>query len=420
MAHLLQNLKDYFVLDEINIDNWTFKLFYKVSCALCMMGATIGVATQYFGDPISCEFQGINSDLAQDYCWIHGSSYIPPQYQASLKCIVSQEGVTSRDNAPDTAFYQWVTFMMAAQAALFYLPYKIWSSLEGGLIASFGTDAKTPVIISADARYDDGVVMEAVVEKFVKYFKSIFHHNSWYFGYFIACEFLNYLLLGVQFFLTDMFLNYKFSWYGWDTIAYYNHPYIDRVSMSGGLRNPMCGVFPTEVSCNIPNIGAAGEAQSHNGLCVLTQNIINEKIYLVLWFWYAFLVPYSVLSLFYRVFTLFFESIRFGLIYKAIRHKYDKDIHKCLTYVLSKAQLGDWFVLYQLSKNCNPYFYREFVKELAIELKHRPKKSKALSSKTSLENGLMSPMFTTYNPQPQDQPNVISLDRDLEKEEIQV
>jgi hypothetical protein len=73
------------------------------------------------------------------------------------------------------------------QAALFYLPYKIWNSLEGGMIASFGTDAKTPVIISADARYDDGVVMEAVVEKFVKYFKSIFHHNSWYFGYFIAC-----------------------------------------------------------------------------------------------------------------------------------------------------------------------------------------------------------------------------------------
>jgi hypothetical protein len=29
--------------------------------------------------------------------------------------------------------------------------------------------------------------------------------------------------------------------------------------------------------------------QFHNGLCVLTQNIINEKIYLALWFWYAFL-----------------------------------------------------------------------------------------------------------------------------------
>ena len=33
------------------------------------------------------------------------------------------------------------------QAAFFYLPYKVWHSLEGGLIASFGTDGKTPVII---------------------------------------------------------------------------------------------------------------------------------------------------------------------------------------------------------------------------------------------------------------------------------
>ena len=97
----------------------------------------------------------------------------------------------------------------------------------------------------------------------------------------------------------------------------------------------MCAVFPTEVSCNIPNIGAAGDDQMHNGLCVLTQveshlvvpkniqrrsfqNIINEKIYLALWFWYAFLIPYSILSLFYRVFTLFFENIWFSLIYKTV------------------------------------------------------------------------------------------------------
>ena len=119
-----------------------------------------------------------------------------------------------------------------------------------------------------------------------------------------------------------------------------------------------------------------------------------------------------------------------------IRHKYDKDIHKCLTYVLSKGQLGDWFVLYQLCKNCNPFFYREFIKELAIELKHRPKKSRAISSKTSLgeafviqklvlkklfsENGLTSPLSTPYNSRSKDDANIISLMRDENKEEIQV
>lgn len=52
MAHLLSDLAHYFKLDETNIDNWTFKLFYKASSVICMTGATVGIATQYFGDPI--------------------------------------------------------------------------------------------------------------------------------------------------------------------------------------------------------------------------------------------------------------------------------------------------------------------------------------------------------------------------------
>jgi hypothetical protein len=53
MAHLLSDLVSYFTLDEINIDNWVFKLYYKVSTILCMLGASIGVAQGYFGKPIT-------------------------------------------------------------------------------------------------------------------------------------------------------------------------------------------------------------------------------------------------------------------------------------------------------------------------------------------------------------------------------
>jgi len=188
MAHLLLDLKNYFEFDEINIDSWTFKLYYRFSCAICMLGATVGVASQYFGDPISCQFSGVDQDLAEGYCWIHGSTYIPKEYQPHLKCIVDQEGMTNEDDAPDTAFYQWVTFMMALQAAIFYLPYRLWAALEGGLLKQFGTEGSSRVMLGAEAKCEDGVVMEAVVEKFVKYFKSIHHHNSWYFAYFIACQ----------------------------------------------------------------------------------------------------------------------------------------------------------------------------------------------------------------------------------------
>ena len=120
--------------------------------------------------------------------------------------------------------------------------------------------------------------------------------------------------------------------------------------------------------------------QFHNGLCVLTQNIINEKIYLVLWFWYMFLGPVSVLYLCYRLVTLMFHGVRYSLLYRKVRRKYDEDMPRSLDFILAKGQLGDWFVLYQLSKNCNPYFFREFIKELARELKSRPKKSKSTIS----------------------------------------
>jgi hypothetical protein len=38
---------------------------------------------------------------------------------------------------------------------------------------AFGTDGRAAIMLKEDMKYDDGIVMEAVVEKFVKYFKSV-------------------------------------------------------------------------------------------------------------------------------------------------------------------------------------------------------------------------------------------------------
>ena len=143
--------------------------------------------------------------------------------------------------------------MFALQAAIFYFPFKLWKNFEGGLMASFGTDGKSPVMITEDAMYDDGIVMEAVIEKFVKYFKSIFHHNSWYLASFIFCklwttpiltlfqtlligECLNFGLLFLQFFATDLFLNRKFWTYGLDVVHYYSYSKAQRNDPELALR----------------------------------------------------------------------------------------------------------------------------------------------------------------------------------------
>ncbi len=59
-----------------------------------------------------------------------------------MKCIADMNGVTNEDDAPDTSYYQWITFVTVFQAALFYMPHKIWKYLEGGLMYSFGGEAR--------------------------------------------------------------------------------------------------------------------------------------------------------------------------------------------------------------------------------------------------------------------------------------
>ena len=36
--------------------------------------------------------KGVDGETAKDYCWIHGSGYIPPQYQMHMDCIADQPG----------------------------------------------------------------------------------------------------------------------------------------------------------------------------------------------------------------------------------------------------------------------------------------------------------------------------------------
>ena len=90
------------------------------------------------------------------------------------------------------------------------------------------------------------------------------------------------------------------------------------------------------VSCDVPSIGASGREQWHNGLCILSQNIINEKMYLALWFYLVFCLCSAVIFLFYRICTLFFAPMRFYLIYSKCSHKYDPEIRNSLKFILER------------------------------------------------------------------------------------
>ena len=113
---------------------------------------------------------------------------------------------------------------------------------------------------------------------------------------------------------------------------------------------------------------------------MLPLNIINEKIYVFLWFWFvtlAFITAFQVekgifLTLLkfwrqvtYRLSTCLLPNLRTMLL--RARAKLNKNPRQ-VDAICRKFRLGDWFVLYQLGKNIDPLIFREFINDLYEKL----------------------------------------------------
>jgi len=103
-----------------------------------------------------------------------------------------------------------------------------------------------------------------------------------------------------------------------------------------------------------------------SGLCILSQNIVNEKIFLILYFWYFFLFLCSLAFVAYRLATLFLPAFREWLI--LTRARSGLYLATPLRSVLRRTNAGDWFVLDQICKNVDTSFFLEFIDQLSEDL----------------------------------------------------
>ena len=53
--------------------------------------------------------------------------------------------------------------------------------------------------------------------------------------------------------------------------------------------DPLIYVFPRMTKCTFHKFGTSGEVEKHDALCLLPLNIVNEKVYIFLWFWFILL-----------------------------------------------------------------------------------------------------------------------------------
>ena len=129
-----------------------------------------------------------------------------------------------------------------------------------------------------------------------------------------------------------------------------------------------CGI---PASCDYWRWGSGGRQENINAICVLGLNMINDKVFLILWWWFLFLAIVGALRLLYRLLQTRSSTVRYQLINMRM-NRYFRSSHKTVKIenYLNNCKLGDWFVLYQLSKNLNRPFFMDFLTTLSVRFAH--------------------------------------------------
>ena len=94
-------------------------------------------------------------------------------------------------------------------------------------------------------------------------------------------------------FLLDRFFDGTFITFGIEVMSFADRDQEDRI-------DPMVYIFPRMTKCTFHKFGPSGTVEKFDGLCVLPLNIINEKIYVFLWFWFIILTIVTGIQVIYR------------------------------------------------------------------------------------------------------------------------
>ncbi|XP_025421571.1 innexin inx2-like [Sipha flava] len=353
MFDVFGSVKGLLKIDDVCIDNNIFRLHYKATVIILVAFSLLVTARQYIGDPIDCIVDDVPLSIMDTYCWIYSTFTLPDRVNGRVGQDVVQPGVRSHVDGEDEVkyhkYYQWVCFVLLFQAMFFYLPRYMWKSWEGGRVKMLILDLNCP-IISEECKADRKKLL-------VDYFSTNLHLQNFYANRFFLCEFLNFVNVIAQICFMDHFLDGEFSTYGTDVLKFTEMEPEER-------GDPMARVFPKVTKCTFHKYGPSGSIQKLDGLCVLPLNIVNEKIYVFLWFWFLFVAALSGLHLVYRTAVVVVPEFRLLLLRSRSRLTPKDEVET----INKKFQIGDWFVLYQLGKNIDPLIFKEFVSSLAKKL----------------------------------------------------
>jgi len=336
-------------------------LHYRATTLIFFSCCILVTSLEWIGNgaSITCAMVGpddswtIPKGVINSYCYIQSTFTVPGLVGDGMQAHPGVgPGKGGSTDEKHKAYYQWVSFLLFFQAMLFYFPHLVHKTWEGGKIASIISGLHRVVLEKEDRH-----AREKILAKYIR--DNLTTHNMWGVRL-VVTRYLYLLNVMLNLFIMDIFLDYEFSTYGLQVIN------LMEDDMPGRI-DPMARIFPKVTKCTMRKYGPTGSIQNHDAICVLPINIINEKIYVMLWFWLLLLGALTLLSLLFNTLVFITPALR-NFMLRSNGSQRSGTLQK-LEDICRLLQFGDWMILYQLSRNMEGVVWAEFISELHIVLK---------------------------------------------------
>ncbi|XGW01384.1 hypothetical protein V3C99_013939 [Haemonchus contortus] len=278
-------------------DDWSDWLSHSITSNL-LVGAASVISYKVFVDkPIECMppsfFPDSWTTYAENYCWSQDTYFVEPQQHVEL--LKQDQRYTPERQL---SYYQWVPFFLLVQALFFRAPSFLWktfSNHSGIRMHEVVEKAKDTANVEEEVRQKNISILARHLQNALRFkrrmqkkkvivHKTVTCLNYQYSSGFVSAVYLFtkalYLVnVVVQLWLMNKFLGTnKYQWYGLGVIQ----------DIINGVEWDKSGFFPRSAICDF-EVRQVANIQKYSVQCVLVINIFNEKIFIILWFWYLML-----------------------------------------------------------------------------------------------------------------------------------
>lgn len=330
MLPALCSLKNLIKTKSYHIDLPFFRLHYQVTVCLLLAFCLILTAKVLFGDTIDCISRTSGkSDLEDNACYAIGtySRYREDNatrsgtFRAHPDGKYIYPGLLVNPGGKLEVFwhnyYQYIPVVLFVQAVLFYFPHYLWKIWENGIISSVCKRLH-------DHRFAPNDYLDSNCE-LIYYLQNCFKLNKSLVYKYYFCHILLLLNLVIQVIALDAIFNHQFMSYGYVYMKYllldrdiYGIRHLNQKSdhavLSQHIRDmndPMDFVFPKITNCHVDFMSQAGKSQNEFVYyCVLPLNILHDKFFLLLWFWFLFLGASTVIQIVYDILYMMLPLFR--------------------------------------------------------------------------------------------------------------